>query len=196
VAALTDRRAAPGVAGAFFEGAGYAFANIISIIVSAACFGEGVKGIGLDRAVGRLIQAQPDLLVPAAGLFPLGFAFISGSGSAAAQSVIGFFARPAVEMGLALEHVGAVVSLGAAAGRTMSLVAAVTLMCASLTGTRPIALIRRVAGPILAGMLAVVIAGTAARAAGWWEVPSAPAAGAPAAIETPASGPAALRGGG
>jgi DcuC family C4-dicarboxylate transporter len=54
-------------------------------------------------------------------------------------------------------QVGAVVSLSAAAGRTMSPVAAVTLMCAALTGTDPLALVRRVALPLLAGILAVLL---------------------------------------
>src|SRR5262249_25488392 len=137
VAALTDRKAALGTLGAFFEGAGYALTHIISLIVAAACFGEGVKAIGLDRVVAAVIAAFPHLLLPSAGLLPLGFGVISGSGMAATQSLYGFFAGPSAALGVAPAHVGAVVALGAAAGRTMSVVAAVTLMCASLTETSP-----------------------------------------------------------
>jgi DcuC family C4-dicarboxylate transporter len=39
----------------------------------------------------------------------------------------------------------------------MSPVAAVTLMCATLTETNPFQLVRRVAIPLLAGMVAVII---------------------------------------
>jgi DcuC family C4-dicarboxylate transporter len=158
VAAVTDRRAAPGVSGAFFEGAGYALTHIISIIVAAACFGKGVQLIGLDRPIGHLIAAWPGMCLPASGFVPLGFGVVSGSGMAATQSLYGFFAQPALGLGIAPEHVGAVVSLGAAAGRTMSPVAAVVLMCASLTFTNPTELVRRVAPPLLIGMVAVVIA--------------------------------------
>jgi DcuC family C4-dicarboxylate transporter len=54
--------------------------------------------------------------------------------------------------------VGAVVSLSAAAGRTMSPVAAVVLMCAALTETSPGDLVRRVALPLAAGVLALLLA--------------------------------------
>ncbi|HEX4612751.1 MAG TPA: hypothetical protein VH092_31440, partial [Urbifossiella sp.] len=85
------------------------------------------------------------------------FAAVSGSGMASTQSLYGFFHAPAVAIGLDPTAVGALVSVGSAAGRTMSPVAAVVLMCASLTGTRPIDLVKRVAPPLLIA-LAVVIA--------------------------------------
>jgi DcuC family C4-dicarboxylate transporter len=99
--------------------------------------------------------------MPASGFLPLGLGAISGSGMATTQTLFEFFARPAAAIGIAPEHVGAVVSLGAAAGRTMSMVAAVTLMCSSMTATSPVELVRRVAGPLLIGMAAVVIAAMA-----------------------------------
>ena len=53
--------------------------------------------------------------------------------------------------------VGALVSVGSAAGRTMSPVAAVVLMCGTLTGTNPFTLAKRVAVPLLAGITVVVL---------------------------------------
>jgi DcuC family C4-dicarboxylate transporter len=61
-----------------------------------------------------------------------------------------------VALGLDAVDVGALVSLGSAAGRTMSPVAAVTLMCATLTATNPFTLAKRVALPLLTGMVVVV----------------------------------------
>jgi C4-dicarboxylate transporter, DcuC family len=174
-----------GTVGAFFEGAGFALTNIISIIVAAACFGEGVKLLGLHGSMGDLIVAVPDLLLPLAGVFPLAFGFISGSGMAATQSLFGLFASPALSLGVAPEHVGAVVALGAAAGRTMSPVAAVTLMCASLTATRPIHLVRRVAVPLLAGIVAVAIAASIMVAAGMRKAPMPGAPQAPVGVVVP-----------
>jgi C4-dicarboxylate transporter, DcuC family len=104
-----------------------------------------------------VLALVPQLLVPLAAMFPLAFGLISGSGMAATQSLFGLFAAPSLSLGVPPEHVGAVVALGAAAGRTMSPVAAVTLMCASLTATRPTQLVRRVAGPLLVGMLVTAI---------------------------------------
>ncbi len=147
-----------GVAGAFFQGAGYGFTHIISLIVAANCFGKGVEAIGLADALGRLIEEVPWLLLPATGALPLGFAVLCGSGMATTQSLFPFFAAPALRLGIDPGLVGAVMSLAAAAGRTMSPVAAVTLMCGELTGTNPLELARRVAIPLLAGVTAVVLA--------------------------------------
>jgi len=158
-AALTDRRAAPGVMGAFFEGAGFSLAHIVSIIVAATCFGEGVKQIGIDQVIGKAVQLWPQGLLPAAGFMPLAFGAVAGSGIAATESLYAFFATPAQALGVSPEHVGTIVSLGSAAGRTMSPVAAVALMCASLTETSPAELVKRVAPPLLLGMVVVVIIG-------------------------------------
>jgi C4-dicarboxylate transporter, DcuC family len=156
VATVLTPQTAPGAARAFFDGAGYAFTHIISLIVVANCFGEGVRMTGLAAHLGRLIDAFPTFLMPLAGFLPLGFAVLCGSGMASTQSLFGFFVGPARALGVDPVAVGAVVSLGAAAGRTMSPVAAVTLMCADLTRTDPVALSRRVAVPLLAGVSVVV----------------------------------------
>jgi DcuC family C4-dicarboxylate transporter len=141
---------------AFFEGAGYAYVNIVALIVAANAFGEGVKRIGFDQLLGQLVANYPSLLVPLAALLPLLFGALSGSGMAATQSLYKLFVQPSLSAGADPIEIGAVVSLGAAAGRTMSPVAAVTLMCAKLTETDPFALARRVAVPLLMGMLLVM----------------------------------------
>jgi len=147
-AALSAPRLATQVPKAFFEGAGYAFTNVVSLIVTANCFGVAIEQIGLDQWMGKLIKAVPDLLLPIAGGVPLAFAALSGSGMASTQSLYGFFVKPAEEVGMDRLDLGAVVSIGAAAGRTMSPVAAVTLMCSTMTRVSPFALARRVAVPL------------------------------------------------
>jgi DcuC family C4-dicarboxylate transporter len=76
---------------------------------------------------------------------------------ASTQSLYGFFHDPAVALGLDPVAIGALVSLGSAAGRTMSPVAAVVLMCAAFTGTNPFTLAKRVAVPLLAGITVVLL---------------------------------------
>ncbi len=158
VAALTSPHTALGTATAFFEGAGYGFTHPIALIVAATCFGKGVELIGIARLIGALIEAWPALLLPIAGLLPLGFALLSGSGMATTQSLFGFFVQPANVAGVDPAGAGAVVALAAAGGRTISPVAAVTLMCGEMAGTNPIALFRRLVLPVLAGVVAMVIA--------------------------------------
>ncbi|MGL6097852.1 MAG: hypothetical protein ACRC7O_18880, partial [Fimbriiglobus sp.] len=156
-AALASPRQAGGCPRAFFEGAGYGFTNIVSLIVIANCFGKGIEMVGLARHLGAVIAAEPVLLQPLAGLIPATFAFVCGSGMASTQSLYGFFHGPAVELGQDPVGVGAMVSTGSAVGRTMSPVSAVTLMTAALTGAAPVALVKRVAVPLLVGLAAVIV---------------------------------------
>jgi DcuC family C4-dicarboxylate transporter len=142
---------------AFFEGTGYAFTHIISLIVVATCFGKGVELVGLDKLLGEVLKSVPMLLLPAAGAMPWAFALLCGSGLATTQSLYGFFVEPAQALGVDPKHVGAVISIAAAAGRSMSPVAAVTLLSASLTGADPLALVRRVAMPVLVALVVMVL---------------------------------------
>ena len=141
----------------FFEGAGYAYANIISLIVVANCFGTGIKQAGLAKLLGQITAKSPRLLVPSAVGLPMAFAWLCGSGMAATQSLFNFFVEPAKAADVSAIDVGALVSIAAAAGRTLSPVAAVTLMCASMTQTSPVALCKRLVIPLLAGTACVFV---------------------------------------
>lgn len=156
-AALVAPAKAKGTASAFFEGAGYGYANIVSLIVVANCFGQAIREIGIAESIGRLILGEPTILMPAAGVLPMAFAALCGSGMASAQSLFGFFAEPALQLNIDPTYVGAVVSLASAAGRTLSPVAAVTLMCARMTGTSALELSKQVAIPLLVSIAIIIV---------------------------------------
>jgi DcuC family C4-dicarboxylate transporter len=159
LAALVGGASAWNSASAFFEGAGYAFTNIISVIVAATCFGKGVDTIGLAKQFSAFISNRSALLVTSAGVIPLAFAWTCGSGMASTQSLFQFFVDPSQALNVSPLHIGAIVSIASAAGRTMSPVAAVTLMCATLTETNPFDLVRRLALPlIMATAVTILIA--------------------------------------
>jgi DcuC family C4-dicarboxylate transporter len=148
----------------FCEGAGYGLTHIISIIVAAACFGKGVELLGFGELLLRTVNEHYWLLLPIAGAVPLAFAALCGSGMATTQSLFALFVEPARSAGLDPLHVGAVVAIAASAGRTMSPVAAVTLLSATLTSTNPLSLARRVVLPLLIALgttlvVAIVMAG-------------------------------------
>lgn len=157
VAAVIGRASITGAVTAWSRGVLYAYWHIITLIVAANTFGKGIELIGLAAVIGGVITSLPGLMLPAAGFLPLSFAVLCGSGMASTQSLFKFFAEPALSLGVDPTRVGALVSLGSAAGRTMSPVAAVALMCGVLTGTNAVTLVRRVAIPLLLGVLAAVI---------------------------------------
>jgi len=155
-ACLAAPRQAPRVANYFFEGAGYGYAHIISLIVIAKCFSTGIKNSGVAELVESAAGIAPLLLVPLAGLIPLVLAFLCGSGIGATQGLYPTFADIAMRQEIDPTWIGVVCCIGSAAGRTMSVVAAVTLMCSNLTGSTPGQLSRRVAVPLLIGILTVI----------------------------------------
>ncbi len=148
-----------GLAAAFFDGAGYGYTHIISLIVVASTFAMGVELSGL---IGLLIQAMnlwprsALVVAPVASWF---LAFVAGTGIAPAVSIMEFFVPEAGSLGIDPIRLGAVTSLAAHFGRTMSPAAAVVMMCARLSGATPRALIRHVAVPLLIGLAALIVAG-------------------------------------
>jgi DcuC family C4-dicarboxylate transporter len=164
IGAVLATCAAPSRAGAaakvFFEGAGYALTNIVSVIVAATCFGTGIKQLHLDAPIRAMIGDRPDLVWPLACGLTFAFAVLCGSGMAATQSLYEIFAFRALGTETLL-RIGALTSISAAAGRTMSPVAAVVLTCSKLTDANPLAMVRRVAAPLIfATAITVLVA--------WW----------------------------
>jgi DcuC family C4-dicarboxylate transporter len=156
LAALASPRKAPDAARVFFEGAGLALTRIVSVIVTAQCFGEGIKLLGLNEPIGHLILVRPDLVWPVSAGVSLAFACLCGSGMAATQSLYKFYINS--EMGLdVMLPVGAVTSIAAAAGRTMSPVAAVVFTSAELSDSPPLVIARRVAIPLLVATVVTVL---------------------------------------
>jgi DcuC family C4-dicarboxylate transporter len=160
LAALTVPRTAGHTAVAFFEGAGLAMARIISIIVAANCFAEGIKLLHLNEPIREAIESHRDLVWPLAGTITLLFALLCGSGMAATQGLYEMYVVPGMSTETML-RVGGVTAVSAAAGRTMSPVAAVNLVCADMTDTGPLDIVRRVAVPLL-------VASAVTIAVAWW----------------------------
>ena len=166
LAALSTPRQTKEVAKAFFDGAGYAFANVVALIVTANCFGTAVEKAGFAALLGETLRAMPNLLLPLTAALPVAFGVLSGSGMASTQSLYPLIAEAVTsaqadgqgEVSIELlKDLGGLVSVGAAAGRTMSPVSAVALMCAALTQTHSFTLTKQVALPLLGG-LAILVA--------------------------------------
>ncbi|KXB96995.1 MAG: hypothetical protein AA908_09100 [Chlorobi bacterium NICIL-2] len=142
----------------FFEGLGYGFANVISIIIAAACFLEGLAAIGaIERLVGWLYDAAA--LAPVLSMYAtLGLAVLSGSGTAPSVT----FSKavlPGLTPAIGVDRsvgLGALGAIGASLGRTMSPLAAMVIFSAQLAGTQPRAIVRRTAPALLAASIAAL----------------------------------------
>jgi DcuC family C4-dicarboxylate transporter len=133
----------------FFDGMGNAYAGIISLTITAQCFGAGLAAIGLAEALLRLATAT-QMLGPLAGGFPWALSVLSGSGSGPVLAFAQTFLTQ-IEPGPDSTRLGALACFGGAFGRTMSPVAAVTVYTAGLVGVAPVPLVGRMLPALASG---------------------------------------------
>jgi DcuC family C4-dicarboxylate transporter len=150
-AALSNVKASGGLATAFFEGAGYAYTQVISLIVPASTYAEAIRLSGLIELLIHTIAPWPAVAMVVATIAPWALAFVAGSGIAPAVAIMEFFVPVASSIGLEPVRLGTLAALGAHFGRTMSPAAAVVMVSSRLSGSSPRKLIREVAGPLLVG---------------------------------------------
>jgi DcuC family C4-dicarboxylate transporter len=143
----------------FFDGMGAAYGGIISLTITAQCFGAGVAAVGLGDVLLNAATRTGSLKLLAAG-FPWALACLSGSGSG---PVLAFAETFLKQMGGGEEttRLAALACFGGAFGRTMSPVAAVVVYTSGLVGVSPVLLIRKLLPALLAG--AAVTMAVAAR---------------------------------
>ena len=143
------------LARSLFEGMGSAYGNIISLTITAQCFGTGVAAIGVSTALLGLLSASRFLAPFFAATVPWGLAVLSGSGSGSILA----FGQSFLARVDAQHHVAtlcALACLAGAYGRTMSPVAAVVIYSAGLVGVSPMVLVRRLLPAALVGAIAAL----------------------------------------
>jgi DcuC family C4-dicarboxylate transporter len=155
LAALSTPRSVPKVASAFFEGAGFAYAHIISIIAAATLFAEGVRINGLIEKMTIHLKDAPAAVTVASLVIPWVMACVTGTAVGTAPLVINILLPIAIGTspgGAAVgARIGGLNAIAAQYGRTSSPVAPVVIMCATLSRSRPLELALRVFLPLLAG---------------------------------------------
>jgi len=159
-AGLTSLPTAGQIPSAFFEGAGYAYTHVISLIVAASTFAEAIRISGLIDVVTKALGAWPSAAMIVAMVAPWSLAFVAGTGIAPAIAIMEFFVPVAGTLGIDPIRLGTLSAMGAHFGRTMSPAAAVVIMSAKLSDTSAWDLIHLVAWPLMAGgvvLLATVL---------------------------------------
>jgi DcuC family C4-dicarboxylate transporter len=142
----------------FFDGMGYAFATVISLIIAADCVIEGLTAVGLVEAISAALVSNPIVATIGSPLGSASLAVISGSGTAPTL----LFAKgvlPSLAASMPLDYalrMAAVVGIASGIGRSMSPVAAVTVFTAALTNINPVRLALLTMWPMLAALLTLV----------------------------------------
>lgn len=142
----------------FFEGMGYGYIHVISLIITATCFIAGMTEVGLTQKLVGLVSSSGFFGKLASELFPgmLGVLSGSGMGPSVAFSKAVLPAISATDLPGAV-NLGVLGAVGASFGRTMSPVAAVVIFTATLVNVTPLQIVRRTGPPLLLGALAALV---------------------------------------
>jgi DcuC family C4-dicarboxylate transporter len=143
----------------FFEGMGYAYINVISLIITASCFIQGMKQVGLIEKLVSVVTGNGLIARAAAEFFPFTLGVLSGSGMgpsvAFSQAVLPGVA--AINL-IGSVNLGVMGAIGASFGRTMSPVAAVVIFTASFINVKPLEIVIRVAPALAVALAAALLA--------------------------------------
>ena len=137
----------------FFNGMGDAYANIIGIIISVGIFVDGLKALGLIKALIAWMLNSTGIVKIAATFGPFVLALISGSGDAATVAFNEAVTPHAVEFGISTMNMGSIAALGGTLGRTISPIAGATIICAGIAGVDPMEVCKRNALGIVCALL-------------------------------------------
>jgi DcuC family C4-dicarboxylate transporter len=136
---------------AFFDGLGYGFANVITIIAVSVGVAKALQLAGVLAAFMELGAASPVAMLALAFIVAFALAALSGSGTASSIALMGAMGPHAAEHGVEPLALAGAILFGAEAGRTTSPVSAVLLFGAALVNVPPRTLVLRLLLPCLLG---------------------------------------------
>ncbi|MCI6573946.1 MAG: C4-dicarboxylate transporter DcuC [Actinomycetaceae bacterium] len=140
----------------FFTGMGKMFGSVVSLIIAAQVFAEGLKSAGLIDAIINIAKGASlgeTLMAIVLTIIVGAVTFLTGSGVGAFSAFASL--APEVATGIGASAVKLVTPMQFAGGlfRSMSPVAGVTIAVAGGVGISPVALARRSAPAMLGGIL-------------------------------------------
>lgn len=144
----------------FFNGMGTGLAQVVSLIVAASMLVEGLKSIGV---INSLVDGVKDvdgvgsiLMLLFSGAAAL-IGFISGSGLAVFYSFINIIPEITEKVGVNSISVALPMQLTANLIRSVSPVAAVVIIVASVTKNNPLEIVKRTSVPIFTGIIGCLV---------------------------------------
>lgn len=141
----------------FFNGMGSSYADIIGIIIAAGVFAQGLQSSGLINAFIQFLTNHPEFARWGGTLGPYLMGVITGSGDAAALAFNQAVTPHAETFGYTIDKLGSAAAIAGSLGRTMSPVAGVVIVCAGLSQTSPIDLVKRTAPGMIVAVLILAI---------------------------------------
>ena len=138
----------------FFQGMGEIFSSVVTLIVAAGIFAEGVQATGLITSLIGLVEghAMAGSLMAITLVLLLGLtALLTGSGNAALFSFAGMIPGIAKRMGASIESLMLPAQFAGGLFRSVSPVAGVIIAVAGAAKVSPFEIIKRTSVPMLGG---------------------------------------------
>lgn len=144
----------------FFKGMGAGLASVVSIMVAATVFVNGLKALGivdmLMESANGLEGAGIIMMLAFSGI-TLVIGLISGNGLSVFYATIGLIPSVAAAAGVSPAMIALPMQMIANLVRSISPVAAVIVIVASSTGATPIQLVKRTGVPIIVGIISCLV---------------------------------------
>lgn len=158
VAMLVYRHEVSAQTRAFFEGMGFGFVHVISLIITASCLIAGMEATGLVTKLVSLVSGADIFAKLFSGVIPWALAVLSGSGTApsVAFSKAVLPALSKIDLDASID-IGLLGAIGATFGRTMSPVAAVVIFTSTLIGCTPLQIVKRTGPALLIGFIPALV---------------------------------------
>lgn len=142
----------------FFAGMGESYGSVVGLIVAASVFICGMDAMGIVKVLIDAMKESQSIAKLAAAWGPFLVTVLSGSGDAATLAFNGAITPHAKDFGFGISQIGSLAYLSGGLGRSMSPVAPVTIICATLAGVNPIDMVKRNAlGVVLAALVVMMI---------------------------------------
>jgi DcuC family C4-dicarboxylate transporter len=153
LAIAVSRKSPAEITKAFFEGMGTAYGSTLGLIVCASVFTAGMTQIGLIQALLNNITGAKGAVGVVASLGPALMAVLTGSGDASTIAFNDAVTPHAAAFGWTIQNLGSMAASAAALGRSMSPVAAATMVAAGISGVSPVEIAKRTAIPMILGIV-------------------------------------------
>jgi len=141
----------------FFDGMGRAYGLVLGIIIAAGVFIGGLEAAGVINALIETLK-KTQSAVPVIGTFaPMLLSVVVGSADAVTLAFNNAVTPHAAQFGMTPVNLGNLAMIGGALGRSMSPVAAASIIAAGLAGVNPIELSKRNLVPMLLATVAVLL---------------------------------------
>nr|WP_295679893.1 C4-dicarboxylate transporter DcuC [uncultured Lachnoclostridium sp.] len=144
----------------FFKGMGTGLASVVSIMVAATVFVNGLKALGivdmLMESANGLKGAGIIMMLAFSGItFIIGL--ISGNGLSVFYATVGLIPSVAAAAGVSPAMIALPMQMIANLVRSISPVAAVIVIVASSTGATPVQLVKRTSVPVVIGIISCLV---------------------------------------